>query len=394
MQRVHVDYCNATIEIMLRAAQSLWSLKVKDAVQKSGAYGKGDTFRLDAVPEVSLRTGYNGYDKSVVFVTEETGAHSTLQFTMSDNRRKFPVTDISDPFDRSVPTQQFLSQYGDNNKTIWELFSETDAVTNWEKQLGAPASITGGCSAVTKVYQGIPIFSVIVNFVTRQLIVACSAGVYCLDLPEDLTKVDLTYVRDNGSRIYFPDINHHGNACRFVTFMGKDGYKGEYKDNFEDSQLVTEEERKDNLHFGLPGGPLRPLYLSTLHPNENRPGFILSNGEKLGEWIHWLTFLRFGRKPQDDGDMALSMHEIFGNRSNIRDGVLMSPTPPYSLFRNLNQGEGGNSPNSYILDVGMFPRFPVPSRIRSTLVLAPSDNPWIQDRVTYMGYRRILIHSE
>jgi hypothetical protein len=152
-------------------------------------------------------------------------------------------------------------------------------------------------------------------------------------------------------------------------------------------------EMRQNLHYNLPGGPLRPLYLSTLHPEKDRPGFILSNGEKLGEWAHWLTFSRFGKKPQDEGETALSLHEIFGEKSNIRDQVLMSPTPPYSLFRHLNEREGGHDSKAYILDVGFFPRFPMPSRIRSTLLLAPVENEWITNRLTYHGYRQIRFHE-
>lgn len=392
MQRVHVDYCNGVIGIILKAATALWRLKISEAVQNSPMYGKSDTFQLDAIPEINLRQSYTSYDRTVVFVTEETGAQSHHPYTLSDNRRKFPITDISDPFDRSVPTQNFLTAQleAGPKTTLWELFAKPETKAAWEAQYGGPAEITGGCTAITRVVQGVPIFSVIVNYITRQLVVSCSAGIYCLNLPEDLDKVNLDYIFDHGKRIYFPDIKHQANQCRFVTFMGKEGYK----ENFEDSKLVPKEDMASNLHFGLPGGPLRPLYLSTLHPEQTRPGFILANGEKLGEWAHWLTFLRFGRKPHDDGDVALNMHEIFGTRSNIKDGVLMSPTPPYSLFRNLNQGEGRREQDLYILDVGFFPRFPQPSRIRSTLVLAPSENEWISGPLLCNGYRQIRLHAE
>jgi hypothetical protein len=395
MKRVQVDYCNAVIGIALKAAQSLWNLKVSEAIQTSPGYGKRDTFRLDAIPEIHMRTEYDAYDPHVVFVTEETGAQANQPYNPLDHRSKFPITDVSDPFDRSVPTQRFLSKLGVSDpavssKTLWDLFSNPTTKSKWESELGGPAEITGSSSAITRLIQGVPIFSVIVNFVTRQLIVACSAGVYCLDLPARLERVNLTFVRDHGKRIYFPDINHNGNASRFVTFLKKEGYK----ENFEDTKLVEPHEIEANKHFDEPGGPLRPLYLSTLHPEVNRPGFILANGEKLGEWVHWLAFLRFGRKPQDDGEIALKMHEIFGNRSNIKDDVLMAPTPPYSLFRKLNNREDSRDPEAFILDVGFFPRFPVPSRIRSTLVLAPSDNQWIGNRLSYHGYRRIKFHPE
>lgn len=393
MKLVHVDYCNAVMRILLKSAQSLWGLKVSEAIQTSAVYGKRDTFRLDAIPEIHMRTQYEAYDPLVVFVTEETGAQASQPYNPADHRSKFPITDVSDPFDRSVPTQRFLSRlHGEgNDTTLWELFSDAGIKAKWEAELGGPAEITGSSSAITRLIQGSPIFTVIVNFVTRQLVVACSAGVYCVNLPKTLDKLDkvnLTYVREHGQRIYFPDINHHGNAARFVTFMKKEGYR----ENFLDTKLVEEHELATNMHFDEPGGPLRPLYLSTLHPEANRPGFILSNGEKLGEWVHWLTFLRFGLKPQDDGEIGLKMHEIYGDRSNIKDGVLMSPTPPYSLFRKLNEREEPRDPNALILDVGFFPRFPVPSRIRSTLVLAPSDNQWIGNRLSYHGYRQIKLH--
>lgn len=391
MQEVHIDYCNAIIRIVLQAAKSFLNLKISEAIQNSTLYGKKDTYRLDAVPEICMRNAYERYDTNVVFVTEETGAQASQPYRPVDNRTKFPITDISDPFDRSVPTQQFLQEHSNSSDTtLWDLFKDPTTKRAWEAKFGYPAEVTGGSSSVTRIMYGVPIFTVVMNYITCQLIVACSAGIYCLDLPEDLEQINLTYVRDHGKRIYFPDINHNNNPSRFVTFMGKEGYA----ENFFDSGLISKEETEANLHYNLPGGPLRPLYLSTLHPEQDRPGFVLSNGEKLGEWAHWLTFLRFGKKPQDDGEIALKMHEIFGNRSNIKDGVLMSPPPPYSLFRNLYPGEGTTDSSKYILDLGYFPRFNMPSRIRSTLILAPSDNQWIQDRLTYKGYRRIRLHAE
>lgn len=393
MKRVYIDQCNAVIGIILRAAESLWSLRVSEAVQKSQVVGKSDTFRLDAIPEIHMRSLYEEYDPYVVFVTEETGAHSRQPYYPLDNRNKFPITDVSDPFDRSVPTQKFFERQERQDQTIWELFSNPETKARWESEMGAPAEITGSCSAITRLIRGVPVFTVIVNFVTRQLVVACSAGVYCLTLPgkrEKLSHVNLAYVKQHGTRVYFPDINHHDNAARFVTFLKKAGYP----ENLSSTKLVEPHELVANIHFDDPGGPLRPLYLSTMHPDENRPGFILSNGEKLGEWVHWLTFLRFARKPLDDSDAALKLHEVYGSSSNIRDGVMIAPTPPYSLFRTVNDREDVRDPDAFILDVGFFPRFPVPSRIRSTLVLAPNDNQWINNRLMYHGYRQIVFHPE
>lgn len=51
------------------------------------------------------------------------------------------------------------------------------ALKRWEKIGEGPASITGASAAITCVRRGGIIFSVLLNYITQELIVACSSGV-------------------------------------------------------------------------------------------------------------------------------------------------------------------------------------------------------------------------
>ena len=64
------------------------------------------------------------------------------------------------------------------------------------------------------------------------------------------------------------------------------------------------------LHYAKPGGPSRILYLSNIQPKSHRLGFILANGEKISEWIHWLAFARFAKSHKDESLPALTVFEV------------------------------------------------------------------------------------
>ena len=144
---------------------------------------------------------------------------------------------------------------------------------------------------------------------------------------------------------------------RFVTFMGKEGYK----ENLLDSKLMTEADLDRSAHERFAGGPLRILYLSALQPANKPIGFILANGEKIGEWIHWLPFIHFARTEGDQNEPALRIFEVYQDRPWTKDGVLMATPPGYSIFRPYSESD-----SRIVIDVGQFSHFPNPSRIRST----------------------------
>jgi len=384
MQGVEILHCNAAIEAILKATYALWNSTVDEALRPILRYGKSDTLGMDAMPEITIVETLQNYDRFCVVITEETGDREKIHFYISEDPRRFRTVFISDPTDRSSQLKKAMENVEDKSKTVSAAIFNPGFLQKWEQDFGKPACITGGSSAITCVRRGIPIFSVIVNYITRQLFLACSAGCYVLDLPENQAKVDLDSVLAGGRKIFFCNVDSLDDQKRFITFMGKSGYK----ENFIDSRFMNEDEMDKNLYYDMPGGPPRMLYLSTLQSPEHPIGFVLSNGEKITEWIHWLPYVRFARKECDQGEPALRLFEVYQDRPWTKEGILMSTPPSYSIFMPLG-GEG-----RMVIDVSQFSRFCNPSFIRSTLILALSDNIWATRAVNQYGYRPIVFFSE
>ncbi|MDO8486632.1 MAG: hypothetical protein Q7S77_02990 [Candidatus Staskawiczbacteria bacterium] len=383
MQGVEISHLNAAITAALKAYYDFRHSTVEDALRPIAAYGKKDTLGMDAGPEIIICEELKRYDAGAVVITEEIGSKGTrLSDTFRPNDpQTFRTVFISDPTDRSNQLKVFLSQFPKEMK-IGDIFGDLNTGAKWEKEFSAPVSITGATSAISCIRRGIPIFAVIVNYITQQLVVSCAAGNRILKLPDERPDlIDLNYVRTNGELILFPNIDGEMKSMqRFVTFLGDVGKIG-YRENFIDSGLMNEEKMAEFLHYGKPGGPSRTLYLSSLQPHSIPIGFILANGEKIGEWIHWLSFVQFARSLNDDSQPALILYEIFQDRPWTKEGVLMSTPPNYSVFREY----GGK----LFIDTSWLLRMPNPSQLRSTLIVAPYDNRWAVRSSSQSGYRPI-----
>ena len=275
---------------------------------------------MDAGPEITICEELGRYDAGAVVVTEEIGSRGKqVSDTFRPNDpQTFRTVFICDPTDRSNQLKEFLNSFPRNAK-IGEILGDTESVKKWEEKFDFPVSITGATSAISCVRRGVPIFAVIVNYITQELIVSCAAGNRILKLPNARPKVvDLEYVRLNGTRLTFHGIDGVKSMRRFVTFLGDAGKAG-YEENFAGSGLLGEhdmspEGRQELLHYGKPGGPSRVLYLSSIQSDLKHVGFILANGEKIGEWIHWLPFVQFARSENDDSQPALILYEVFQDR--------------------------------------------------------------------------------
>lgn len=381
-QGVEESHLNAVISTVLKAAYSFWESTIEEVLRPlSDTYGKGDTLGMDAMPEITIVDGLRKYDKFSVVVTEE----ASHEFTDLSDPRLFRTVFICDPTDRSTKIKEIFSLVPSDQrkKTVAEIIDAPDFRKTWEDNGSNPMEITGGCSAVTCVRRGVPIFSVIVNYMTRKLFVACDAGCYCFEIPKIEKKLDLTDVLKGGEKIFFNGSVPHDAMTKFTTYLGK----REYLDNFLDSRFITEEDIEANLLYNLPGGPSRVLYLSTLQEN-NPIGFIMANGEKITEWIHWLPYVKFARQECNQGEPVLQLYEVYQNRPWTKDNILMSTPPAYSIFKIANEN------NQMIIDVGRFPAYGNPSRIRGTLVVCPINNSWTTKTVNQFGYRRIDLFSE
>jgi len=383
MQGVEVSHLNAAITAVLKAYYDFIHSTVEDALRKIGAYGKKDTLGMDAGPEITICEELGRYDNGAVVITEEIGSKGNRvgDFFRPNDPQTFRTVFISDPTDRSNQLKDFLGKFPKGMR-IADIFSDMENTAKWEKENGSPASISGANSAISCIRRGVPIFAVIVNYITREIVVSCAAGNRILKLTEERQEnIDLNYVRINGELLVFPGIDGQRNCMRrFVTFLGDTGKTG-YLENFIASGFMTEEQMKEFLHYDKPGGPSRALYLSSLQPRSDPVGFVLANGEKIGEWIHWLSFVQYARSVNDDSQPALTLFEVTQERPGTKDGVLMSTPPNYSIFRQYGE--------KLYVDTNWLLRMHNPSQYRSTLILAPYDNRWTMRSSSQSGYRPI-----
>ncbi len=385
MQGVEVSHLNAAIRAILKAYYDFKHSLVEDALRPISAYGKSDTLGMDAGPEITICSELNRYDNGAVVITEEIGSKAVGK--LSDNFRPsdpqtFRTVFISDPTDRSNQLKAFLRGFS-GERRIGDILIDPETVTKWENGYSGPASITGATSAISCVRRGLPIFSVIVNYITQELVISCAAGIKILKLPEErMGGIDLNYILTNGEPLHFPGIDGRMKDKRkFVTFLGDTGKIG-YRENFVDSGFMNEKQIEKFLHYGKPGGPSRAFYLSSLQPYSIPIGFVLANGEKIGEWIHWLSFVRFARSQEDDSQPALILYEISHDRPWTKEGVLMSTPPNYSVFRKYNE--------KLYIDTSWLLKMLNPSKLRSTLMVAPFDNRWAVSASSQSGYRPIV----
>lgn len=371
MYNIEEVHCGAVIHAVIQANLQLMDATVEEALQ-SIAYGKTDTLGLDGIPESAISNSLRNFDRGAVLITEEIGSIGALN--LQARHKHYPPTFyLSDPTDRSAQLHTFLSGQAPNRK-VGEVIRESAIISSWEQAFGGPAAITGATSAITSIRYGVPIATAIVNFVTQELYVADRFGVYSLDLPPfnnlDPNEITPEFVRSNGRLILFRSFEQTGAGMDrmryFVTFLGKTGYQ----ENFSDSDLIRPDDTKKYLRYERPGGPSRALYLSTLQPREQPVGFVLANGEKIGEWIHWIPFVRFGKTDGQPTRHALKLYEIHQERPWTKDGILMSTPPPYSIFT------AAEDEAKMVIDLDKLRWFSDPSRIRSTLLVAPNTNTW------------------
>lgn len=388
MVGIEEAYCNTVIEALLLANYAVLESTITDALQGTSAWGKGDTLGLDAIPEIAVLECLKSFDQYAILLTEEVGEDANpLAKTGPENRRGSRTFFICDPTDRSAKLKDYLQRFKSDEAPalkIADVLKRPEARQEWESSYGRPCSITGAFSAITCVRRGLPICTAFLNYITQELFVACSAGVYRMSLPlhHDIASwqtIDFRRVQACGTAIYFRQIGpEHGK--RFVTFLGKQVYR----QNLLDSNLVRESDFAKDLHYDEPGGPSRVLYLSELQPEECPIGFIVANGEKIGEWIHWFAFCRFAISPNDLRKTALRIYEVSEDRPWTKDGILMSPSPPYSIFKVLD-----GVPRKVIVDVDRLETFPNPSRYRGMLLVTFSNNLWATQLVKQYGHRAI-----
>lgn len=388
MVGIEEAYCNTLIKALLLANYTLLEATIIDALQRTTVWGKADTLGLDAIPEIAILECLRSFDQYAIMLSEESGKDGNpLTITDPESKGRARTFFVCDPTDRSAQLRDYLLKFNsdqDPSRKVAEALKHAQCRTEWETAHSGPCSITGACSAITCVRRGIPICSAFLNYITQELFVACSAGVYCIALPphddiESWKTVDFHHVQSCGKAVHFRQAGPE-HWKRFVTFLGKEGYK----ENLLGSKFINEHNILRDLHYDKPGGPSRVLYLSELQPDDHPIGFILANGEKIGEWVHWFAFCRFAISPNDVRKPALRLYEISEERPYTKDRILMSPSPDYSIFRMIDSLNG-----KYVIDVNRLGDFPNPSRYRGMLLVAVSSNQTAFQNAKQHGHRLI-----
>lgn len=386
MQGIEREYCDVCIKAVIGAWQELMETTGAETLRKV-RYGKGDTLGLDAIPEITIKGRLEQFDSHAILITEELDDQAHRRWPTDSDPIKQPLMFFCDPTDRSIQLKKFFSRISEKDPMakIGKLMSDCNPEKVWEEMFEPPVVITGATAAITCVRKGEIVFSVILNYISPIIYLATDIGVYWYRLRNfsDIANENITSAEifKEGKSLLFPGVRKLGYSMddcrRFVTFLGKEGYR----ENFNDSLLFMDNPDKF-LYHQEPPGPPRVFYLSEFQKDNGPVGFILSNGEKIGEWMHWLSFVKYARN--ENGDHALRAYEIALERPWTKNGMLMSTSSAYSLFCSAGDIE--------YLDISRLRNFERPSQFRCMMVVVPYDNERIIHILEQHQYREIT-HS-
>ncbi len=381
MQGIEVDCCDMCMGAITAARCTLLDHSAAEAL-RSVKYGKGDTLGLDSVTETTICGRISSYVHALI-ITEERDVEAKENWPNDSDPARQPLMFFSDPTDRSSPLQKFIEAIAKDDPTakVGDLMERCDSQEIWEQMFEPPVSITGPTTSITCVSKGEILFTTILNLITNVMVVASEAGVYRYDLGKNCKPgkgLTLDQIVSKGKQVVFPGIRDRGftldDCRRFVTFLGKSGYK----ENFDDSGLFVDGAELF-LHHNAPPGPPRPLYLSDIQKGHGQVGFILANGEKISEWMPWLAFVKHARNSR--GERALRAFEISLERPHTKNDMHMSTLPAHSIFSS-NKGMP-------FLDISRLRVYDHPSQFRCMLVVIPSDNERVINTLEEHQYREV-----
>lgn len=399
MKAIEIFYANACINAALAARHDLLNMPLHRAVNKS-RYGKSDTLGLDGVPEITIRQYVSKVSGDAILITEESDEQFSAHWSEMGGA---PPIFTSDPTDRSAQFKSFLNLIGKNHlesTKVGDLLYTVDRQAMWCEMFTGqtpaetpelPLTIVSPTCAVTCILHGQPLFTAIVNYLADCIYIAGPMGAWQFRLPDyrnptAVADIDLKFILNHGEKITFPSSKdvcaNDAEARRCTTFLGKSGYQ----ENFDATAVFLGENPRDFIHHQKPGGPTRILYLSELQRGHGPIGFVMSNGEKIGEFIHWLTFIAYCKT--DGDDRSLSLFEVSIDRPWTKEGILMSTSPPYSIFRECPDGR------HHFLDMRRLRKFKHPSHFRSTIVVTQEDNSAVRAIMGTNNYREIILGTD
>lgn len=336
MSGIEVGYLAAAMSALDRARRILLQMTPEEAARR--AEGKHDSRLFDSACENAIAGELLAFDDRAAVLSEERNRFHG-DWTAAE------TTYFIDPFDRSSVFEEQLA-LGKDHTTVRELVrDEAFDMRGAAAPFGSVTCVRGGQIA----------FNAMLDYASGEIFVACPAMVQrgpidvCPD-PEALA-VD-------GRPIHF-ERERHGVTC--ACYLGEPEAKsrGQYEASFHD-MLGTAQPYPD-AGLQRPGGPARVLFLSddSELTGGERPAFVLSNGEKITEWLGWLAYARYSRQ--------LTIFELTAQAFPFRDDVLLAPPPNYSVFDVDLDDDGG--PLAYRLDLRRLVSFPNPSVYRGGIAV-------------------------
>jgi len=309
VQGVEIQYLGAAMSALADARVSLLA-QPPSAVAIPGS-GKEDTKLFDSVAEQAIATRLQEFNSRCAVITEEKGV-------IGEKMRGSILSYIVDPFDRSRP---FVRAVGTalasldptKCKTIGDVIGSVGFTM---------AHLEAPFASITCIRDGDIIFNVMVNYTDGSLYVACqkfvgSGSIHDTPTPADLFEKGkrLRFVPRSGQRLICftgdpdkdkePPVNEH--SSKYMQILHNLGFSG-----------------FDRVKLSNPGGPARILYLTDLYTGEDPPSLILSNGEKVFEFLGWLAFAIYSRD--------LAVFELYSEGFEARGNILQAPPPNYSAF--------------------------------------------------------------
>lgn len=379
MIKIDQFYYNVAIQALLEAYYLIKQTTIEELL-KPTKYGKRDTKRFDSFPESSIRKDLLEVDPDIILITEE--RDEAQEKLKSFHYPCQPVVFIGDPTDRSAFLENFFKnlKVADRRRKFQELMQDSGVIRKWEEFAGGNAMISGATCALTGIKKGIPFFGAIINYITGDLFVGCELGNKRFNVSNlsqsDFKWITLEKIQNEGENIVFNfkrEWENFEDYKNFVTFVGKEGYK----ENLENSQIFLKNPEK-HLVYNEPGGATRILYLSSLWKDSN-VGFIMANGEKIIEWIHWIPFIAAAQREGSN----LKVFEIFFERPWTKDGILTATGPAYSIF-SLDKNR-----NFYLVNIEKIKDHPKPARFRSTILVASEENRWVSSTMETHEYTEL-----
>lgn len=367
MNGLEQQYLRECIKALCRARADLLSLECCQAASRH-AGRKADTLLLDEMPEETIVTTLcRFYDPHLPLVTEERGTSVALRGSEDE------VVCFVDPMDRSSVLARTLPE---GTAKVAEVFADKDWIARWQDENGGDVELSGPFGSITAVRHHEVLFNVMINYVSGNVYVACDAVVGRIGIDCVFASGGRSVLR--GTReilnLIEPIIFGDGlppaadQAQRFITYCSGPERK-KYESNLVASGIFRDlpigRIREQLLAYDEPGGPARVLCLQAGNPFGI--GFILSNGEKIGEWLGWLAYVRYS-------NCRLCAFEISFDSSWTRDQILMAPGPAYSVLGNRPTSGTALPQKKFQLNIPKLSFLDNPSRYRGTIIICSASN--------------------